>query len=1130
MSGTPPHPSPPGVVRTRATLDPGGGHEGFNPRAIAIGASVESLSYSVDLNRVGLRAMRRDAGAPRHLYGYSGRTLIKLLTTVTSGVLIGLTAVALGESIESLVLLRNGALKALLPEHGARGAGALRAVLPALGLQLVVSVAAAVGAAALVQLVAPKAAGAGVTLVMAHLNGNDIPDALTARTYVVKFLGNVAARVAGLALGPEGPMIHLGACVASCLCAAEDRFWTHASRPSVTRSRAGSLALEAPASPGDRGGGQSSQEGIGVPSGAPGPNGYEPLPAEATPRRSSPLPPPPRAGVEGSVSCDPSAHGSAGTHCTPRAASLPRLSSLLAQRRRPHGVPFFSNADHREMVSAGAAAGLAAAFGAPIGGVLFSLEEACSHWSRNIGWRCFLAATVASFTLSQLHPRGRSGILGFGSISAPDNRQWLLQLPFIVLVSALGGLMGALFNTARGWLAGSRLKAPRGATPERLLEAGLVAAATTLATFAVSSLWGTCLTVPKEWDGALLMQYTCPAGQYNDLATILLSTSVYVIRNLLGMGSRAHPVPAACGLDRPCYFSLASLCIASALYLVLMVAAASTASPGGLFMPSIMVGATLGGAAGLALHALLPADFGIKPGIFAIVCATATLGGVFRSSISLVVIVVEGTQGIEFMFGIIVAVVISNAISQLLNRDGLYEGDLERDGTVFYLRHEPPHPLRYKTAADVMASPVLGFNAVESVARVLQVLQRTTHSGFAVYDDSSGRDPMLGSGRLAGLITRTQLMVLLRYRVYCDAAGRYLDPVPDPVLLEEWLAAEMAARQAARRSSNSLVQGGRRSAPQVRRRRRSEDRSGRGLFLRREREHACRPGDAAARAAQYADRLPSMLMEEADAAALLAALESQGVSEAPSEAEDGVEAHRGSGRGPARGATAGDSGGAGRELLGGDGGAAAREAPAGAGAPGFPRLPTAGPPDQKEWEYAPSRPGLRPSPSTVEVLARADPPQGAFLNLDPFMACAPLTVRTATPANEVHQLFLALSLRHLPVVDRRGIVWGMITRKDLDRAAGRGWWRVNNPPATPELGSPLAVRRPSPESPRNLLSSLMRRPRWLLAALTQDARARLGLSRHSSPDATDDEEAPGRVNIIRLAANANGERRGSPFA
>ena len=44
-----------------------------------------------------------------------------------------------------------------------------------------------------------------------------------------------------------------------------------------------------------------------------------------------------------------------------------------------------------------------AAFGAPIGGVLFSMEEACSYWSRTVAWRCFLAAMLSAFVISQLN-------------------------------------------------------------------------------------------------------------------------------------------------------------------------------------------------------------------------------------------------------------------------------------------------------------------------------------------------------------------------------------------------------------------------------------------------------------------------------------------------------------------------------------------------------------------------------------------------------------------------------------------------------------------------------------------------------------------------------------------------------
>ena len=45
---------------------------------------------------------------------------------------------------------------------------------------------------------------------------------------------------------------------------------------------------------------------------------------------------------------------------------------------------------------------LQAAFGAPIGGVLFSMEEACSFWSKSVAWRCFIAAIIAAFTISQI--------------------------------------------------------------------------------------------------------------------------------------------------------------------------------------------------------------------------------------------------------------------------------------------------------------------------------------------------------------------------------------------------------------------------------------------------------------------------------------------------------------------------------------------------------------------------------------------------------------------------------------------------------------------------------------------------------------------------------------------------------
>ena len=57
----------------------------------------------------------------------------------------------------------------------------------------------------------------------------------------------------------------------------------------------------------------------------------------------------------------------------------------------------------------------------------------------------------------------------------------------------------------------------------------------------------------------------------------------------------------------------------------------------------VQVGGSFGATCGLLLMKLLP-SWNIQPGVYAMCAATAMLGGVFRASISLVVLLVEGTQ------------------------------------------------------------------------------------------------------------------------------------------------------------------------------------------------------------------------------------------------------------------------------------------------------------------------------------------------------------------------------------------------------------------------------------------------------------------------------------------------------
>jgi chloride channel 7 len=65
-------------------------------------------------------------------------------------------------------------------------------------------------------------------------------------------------------------------------------------------------------------------------------------------------------------------------------------------------LPFFerfrNSEDRRNFISAGAGAGIASAFGAPVGGLLFSMEEVSSFWNMKLSWQIFFCCMVSTFT------------------------------------------------------------------------------------------------------------------------------------------------------------------------------------------------------------------------------------------------------------------------------------------------------------------------------------------------------------------------------------------------------------------------------------------------------------------------------------------------------------------------------------------------------------------------------------------------------------------------------------------------------------------------------------------------------------------------------------------------------------
>jgi chloride channel protein, CIC family len=278
-----------------------------------------------------------------------------------------------------------------------------------------------------------------------------------------------------------------------------------------------------------------------------------------------------------------------------------------------------SSADRLTLTAAGAGAGLAAAFNAPLSGLVFVLEEMRRDFRPAVFGAAFLAAASADVVARSVS--GQLPVFTVPNYAMPS----LLALPaFAVLGIAAGGL-GVAFN--RSLLEGVDFAVRFTGWQRVALGASVGAAAGLVAWF-----------------------YPVAAGGGHELGEIVLTNRIGII---------AIPI----------------------LFLVrfaLTVASYGTGSAGGIFSPLLVLGALLGLGVGHLVHGIAPV-LAPEPGVFAVVGMAAYFTAIVRAPLTGILLITEMTGSYEQMLPLLTSSFCAYAVAEYLRDLPIYEALLERD-------------------------------------------------------------------------------------------------------------------------------------------------------------------------------------------------------------------------------------------------------------------------------------------------------------------------------------------------------------------------------------------------------------------------------------------------------------------
>lgn len=375
------------------------------------------------------------------------------------------------------------------------------------------------------------------------------------------------------------------------------------------------------------------------------------------------------------------------------------------------------------MIACSGAAGIAATFNTPIAGAFFMAE-----------------VIMGSFSME--------------------------HFPFIVLSSVLGTVIGQhFFGTQAAFHVPEHLALHH---PGELL--GFIALGILAGLTAVAFIRGI------SWTRALYTRLPIPDLLKTPLGgVILIASGLYLSPNLVGNGHVAlehligsHVAPAS--IMHPGIAFLLFLMVAKIIAVGISLGSGFS---GGVFAPSLFVGAPLGYIVGLLMQRISDA-FGamVSPETYAVIGMAAVFTGVSKAPISAIIMIFELTQDYQLMLPLMAACVMSFVVSQNLHKPSIYTEKLQNRGidlAALNQEHLIMHHYRVKDLMKTNKVPVIfAQTTLEEAGRIMLKYKR--HCLFLQADDRT----------LSGMLTLAHLKhdLLTEHTPLQDTVMQWVEPCP----------------------------------------------------------------------------------------------------------------------------------------------------------------------------------------------------------------------------------------------------------------------------------------------------------------------------------------------------------------